>query len=911
MPRQAKPISAALAAYTILVPSAGLGVELPVLENAIALLREPVVVSTLTLGIGLGALIAVLLRPRRETAPAPQAMDTTGADAPDRPLGQWAGLCHALCARTGARLVCIHISDDGFDATLRAAWQPHERQQQPKLSFTLPPPSNETRIYSADHAPLPAITQIAPSGAVAGLSVPILSPSRQPVGWLSAFFNYPDVDRGSAAVSETAALVGALHHLASRPLAEVPDGLASGLSSVPAAVALRDANGNLLDSNDNFRILFTDCDDDDQTQLDSIEEDTSLLPSAMEALYTAEHEVRRRKAAVVRALTIDQNGQRVNCCFIGSPLLDNDRITGFASVVLDTGLDTDALSSLPTSQEQRALQTLRAIGEPIISLDTNGGIRHMNPAAERLIGLDLASAIDRPFADVCRLCEIDSRDVFDLHSYLKRAVPSVQIDCAMLSPDGRDSKRRVHLTLSSVFDRGGTPIGAAVTLRDVTLQHRITSQLMHQATHDPVTTLINRQQFISTLETALRTVQSDGREQVLVQIDLDDFKLINDGVGHFAGDALLAQLTPLIQRHLLPEDTLARLGGDEFGLLLTNSDLVRAEAVANKINAEFADFKFEWSGKRYDVHACMGITPVLADATSAMELMQRADVACQTAKESPHWDVIIYGADDSEPARKRGTMKMVNVLHHALEHDRFCLFAQPIVALDPSIRESGRHHYELLLRMLDPDGRAVGPARFLGAAERYGLTSRIDRWVIQRALALAGSAFHERGYEFGVNLSGSSLSDPTLLDFISHGMNQFDFKNNRFCFEITETEAIFDLDVARHIILSLRDRGCLFALDDFGSGLSSFTYLKHLPVDYLKIDGSFVRGMVSNPVDQSIVEQIHQVGKRLNLPTVAEFVEDRETLHALRKLGIDYVQGHLFAQPKPVEEVFSSLEPAR
>ncbi|MEM6987969.1 MAG: EAL domain-containing protein, partial [Pseudomonadota bacterium] len=191
------------------------------------------------------------------------------------------------------------------------------------------------------------------------------------------------------------------------------------------------------------------------------------------------------------------------------------------------------------------------------------------------------------------------------------------------------------------------------------------------------------------------------------------------------------------------------------------------------------------------------------------------------------------------------------------------------------------------------------------AAERYGLTSKIDRWVIQHALALAGSVYHEQGYEFGVNLSGSSLSDPTLLDFISHEMNHYDFRSNHICFEITETEAIVDLDVARHVILSLRDRGCRFALDDFGSGLSSFTYLKHLPVDYLKIDGSFVKEMVGNPVDQSIVEQIHQVGKRLGLPTVAEFVENKETLHAIRKLGIDYAQGHLFAQPKPIEEVFS------
>lgn len=924
MSRDSAKLYAAGALLTLGLPSIASAAEMPSLESAIALLREPTVASALGVGIGVGALLAVLLRRRPERPTTDNRV--AAPDRPDRPLGHWSGLCHALSVRTGARLVCIHVSDNGLESELKAAWQAGGSQHAP-LNFSLPAPSNETRVYNADRAPLPSVTQIAASGAVAGISVPILSPGHIPVGWLSAFFDYTEIDpSGQAAAHETAALVGALHHLASTPQVDVPPGLASGLSSVPAAVALRDEHGNLLESNDSFRILFADCEEEDQTQLDGIEEDASLLPSAIEALYTAEHEVRRRGKAVVRALAIEQNGQRLNCCFLGSPLFHEGRITGYVSVVIDTGLNTDALSTLPTSQEQRALQTLRAIGEAVISLDTDGGIRHLNPAAERLIGLSLADAIDRPFVEACALRDAGTDEPFDLHRYLKRAVPSVQVDCVLLSAQGQltdnpsparaatdlatsqHAERRVHLTLSSVLDRGGTSIGAAVTLSDVTLQHRITDQLMHQATHDPVTELINRQQFITTLETALRTVQSEGHDQVLVQIDLDDFKLINDGVGHFAGDALLAQLAPLIQRHLKPEDRLGRLGGDEFGLLLVHTDLVRAKAVADKINAELTAFKFEWSGKRYDVRASIGLTPVLADATSAMELMQRADVACQTAKDSPHWDVFIYGSGDSEPARKHGTMQMVNVLHHALEHNRFCLFAQPIIALDANVRSGGRQHFELLLRMLDPDDQAVSPGRFLGAAERYGLSSKIDRWVIQNALALAGNTFHENGYEFGINLSGSSLSDPTLLDFIAAEMNQYDFRNNNLCFEITETEAIVDLDVARHIILSLRDRGCRFALDDFGSGLSSFTYLKHLPVDYLKIDGSFVKDMVGNPVDQSIVEQIHLVGKRLGLPTVAEFVENRDTLHAIRKLGIDYAQGHLFAQPKPIETVFSISE---
>ena len=899
-------------------------------EASVQSLLSPGLASALVIGLMLGATVAVLFR-RRSPRPAPHKQ--TNEPKPDRALGQWAGLCHALSVRIGARLVCIHISDNGMESELKAAWQavndPHAA-----LNFTLPPPSNESRLYNADRAPLPAVSQIAATGAVAGMSVPVLSPEGQPVGWLSAFFDHVEIDpSGQAAAAETAALIGALNHLATDVRAQVSDNLIAQLANIPAAVAVRDERGNLLEANDSFRILFDDCDEEDQTQLDGIEEDATLLPSAIEALHTAEHEVRRRNAAVVRSLAIERNGQRINCCFVGSPLINGDLTTGYASVVVDTALGTDAMSALPTSQEQRALQTLRAIGEAVISLDTDGGIRHMNPAAERLLGIDLANAIDLPLVAACNLRDAGSGQPFDLHTYLKRAVPSIQVDCLLTinSDDsvfatdqtgnsrdstapgrkGATSVRRVHLTLSSVLDRSGTPIGAAVTLSDVTLQHRITDQLMHQATHDPVTALINRQQFISTLESALRKAQIEGHDQVLMQIDLDDFKLINDGVGHFAGDALLTQITPLIQRHLQPHDELGRLGGDEFGVLLRDTDLVRAKRIADNIITSLCAFKFEWSGKRYDVRACIGVTPVLADATSAMELMQRADVACHTAKDSPHWDVFIYGSGDSEAARKHGTMQMVNVLHHALEHDRFCLYAQPIVAINAKARAGGRLHHELLLRMLDPDGKAISPGRFLGAAERYGLTSKIDRWVIHHALALAGRARHDKGFEFGVNLSGSSLSDPTLLDFISGEMNRHDFDNNTLCFEITETEAIVDLDVARHLILSLRDRGCRFALDDFGSGLSSFTYLKHLPVDYIKIDGSFVKDMVGNPVDQSIVEQIHEVGKRLGLPTIAEFVENRETLHAIRTLGIDYAQGHLISEPKPAEELLlRATEPA-
>ncbi len=881
------------------------------------------VAAALVLGLVAGAVLTALMRRRRQTPPATQ---TQSEPRPDRALGHWAGLCHALSVRIGARVVCIHISDEGQEAELKAVWQ-NVKTPNNTLTFSLPPPSNEIRLYNADRAPLPAVTQIAATGAVAGMSVPVISPNGQPIGWLSAFFDHVEIDNaGQAAAAETAALVGALHHLANSDRAGVPNDLVANLASLPAAVALRDERGNLLESNDSFRILFADCDDEDCTQLDGIEEDATLLPSAVEALHAAEHEVRRRATVVVRSLAIERNGQRINCYFLGSPLFDGEHITGYASVVIDTALGSDSLSTLPTSQEQRALQTLRAIGEAVISLDTSGGIRHMNPAAERLIGTPLAHAIDLPLVEACNLRDASTGQPFDLHVYLNRAVPSIQVDCFLdvaadvgHSPDqtqkpstaARQSERRVHLTLSSVLDRSGTPLGAAVTLTDVTLQHRITDQLMHQATHDPVTALINRQAFISTIESALRNVQNDGQDQVLMHVDLDDFKLINDGVGHFAGDALLTQVAPLIQRHLLAHDELGRLGGDEFGVLLRSTDLVRAEEIANNIITELANFKFSWSGKRYDVRACIGIAPVLPDATSAMELMQRADVACHTAKDSPHYDVFIYSSGDSEAARKHGAMQMVNVLNHALEHDRFCLYAQPIAPINARARAGAKQHYELLLRMLDPDGNAISPGRFLGAAERYGLTGKIDRWVIRSALNLAGRARHERGFELGINLSGSSLSDPTLLEYISGEMNRHDFANNTLCFEITETEAIVDLDVARHIILSLRDRGCRFALDDFGSGLSSFTYLKHLPVDYLKIDGSFVKDMVSNPVDRSIVEQIHQVGTRLQLPTIAEFVENRETLHAVRKLGIDYAQGHLISEPKPAEAlILKQAEPA-
>jgi diguanylate cyclase (GGDEF)-like protein len=389
----------------------------------------------------------------------------------------------------------------------------------------------------------------------------------------------------------------------------------------------------------------------------------------------------------------------------------------------------------------------------------------------------------------------------------------------------------------------------------------------------------------------------------LFYLDLDQFKVVNDTCGHVAGDELLRQLSQTLLQRLRRGDTLARLGGDEFGILLENCPPREAMRVARDLLQVVQRFRFTWMDKSFSLGACIGVVDISADTESMTTALQAADTACFTAKEKGRNRIHLYQADDADLTRRQGEMQWVAHITSALEEDRFCLYYQPIVALQDAAVEE---HWEMLLRLKDPDGSIIPPGVFIPAAERYNLMPAVDRWVIRNVIAWCArrlEAAPERPLPVcGINLSGVTFSDQALVGFIRDTLAEHEVPPACLCFEITETAAIANINEAVQFIVELKELGCRFALDDFGSGMSSFAYLKNLPVDFLKIDGNFVRAIVDDPVDHVMVEAINRVGQVMGIRTIAEYVENDEIRSKLTQLGVDFGQGYGIARPRPIED---------
>jgi diguanylate cyclase (GGDEF)-like protein len=441
-----------------------------------------------------------------------------------------------------------------------------------------------------------------------------------------------------------------------------------------------------------------------------------------------------------------------------------------------------------------------------------------------------------------------------------------------------------------------------MVFHDVSKERRLRRALAYQASHDALTGLINRREFENRLNEALSSARADpSRTHVLLYLDLDQFKLVNDTCGHQAGDRLLKQITGLLQTRLRSSDTIARLGGDEFGVLLEDCNAERAAKIADNLRQAIRDYRFEWHDGPMNVGVSIGIVEINGASESIASVMSAADVACYAAKDSGRNRVHMYQTS-SAPERHR-EMQWVSRLTRACEENRLELYYQPIVPIGSN--KDPRGHYELLLRMRGENGELVLPHEFIPAAERYNIMPMIDRWVVSQAL---GALAHYRsdgdirhGYTLSINLSGTSLNDDHFLEFLINELQTYDLSPGAVCFEITETAAIANLANVVHFMREFRARGCLFSLDDFGSGLSSFMYLKNLPVDYLKIDGQFIQNVTTDHVDRSMVVAITQIGHAMGIKTIAERVESAEVLACLADIGVEYAQGFYVAMPESVE----------
>jgi diguanylate cyclase (GGDEF)-like protein/PAS domain S-box-containing protein len=563
-------------------------------------------------------------------------------------------------------------------------------------------------------------------------------------------------------------------------------------------------------------------------------------------------------------------------------------------------------------EKVRAQVTLESIGDGVITTDAEGRIVYMNPVAEQFTEWKGDAARGRPLSEVFKIFDEDSKrlEEYPIHYCLQEG-RVIRHDSHHLLMSHEGGKIEVQDSAAPIRDRDGAILGAVVVFHDVTEIQSMARRMAFLASHDPLTGLLNRREFETRLNQVLESAQSGQREHALLYLDLDQFKIVNDTCGHIAGDELLKQLANHMQKEIRASDVLARLGGDEFGVVLEDCSVDKAKQIAELLRQSVKDFRFLWESRTFEIGVSIGLVPISRDSGGITEVLSAADSACYVAKDHGRNRIHIYQPGDRAMAQRRGEMQWVHRLRQGLENNSFDLYCQAIVPLGEEASPSARF-YEILVRVQDED--LVLPAAFIPAAERYHLMPSIDRWVIRTVFSMleehqARSGGGEPGSaRFAINLSGQSLGDEKFLDFVMQQFAQHRISPASICFEITETAAIANLARARDFIARLKSMGCRFALDDFGSGLSSFGYLKSLSVDYLKIAGDFIEGMVEDPVDHAMVEAINQIGHVMGLTTIAESVENAPILNSIREMGVDYAQGLGIDTPKPLHQVLQLPE---
>lgn len=554
-------------------------------------------------------------------------------------------------------------------------------------------------------------------------------------------------------------------------------------------------------------------------------------------------------------------------------------------------------------EKERAEVTLYAITDSVVTVDVNESILYINPAAEKLLMSEKGSVIGRQFRDVFKIVnENTGDDIEDLLAECFRTGDIISLPEHSSLLTLHDDPVSIEASIATMRSNSGELMGAVIVIQDVSHTRRLTQQLSYQASHDMLTGLYNRRKFEEYLEEILLNVREEDRNHTLLYLDLDNFKIVNDTSGHVAGDELLKQLPPLFHEVMRSGDIVARLGGDEFGVILQNCGLKQAVAIADKIRQKIQAFRFNWNDRIFDIGVSIGVTSINADNAEMSQVLSSADVACYAAKDSGRNRVHVYEPSDAAVSERYGQMYWTSRISRALTEKRFHIYQQPIVG----VCDDSRNHVEILLRMKEDNGDIIPPGVFIPAAERYGLMPQIDRWVIEEVfkyIAINDPADPVAGTNrvFAINLSGDSINKGTLQEYILMLKDKYRISLENICFEITETVAISNLSKASQFIKELKKHGCQFALDDFGSGLSSFAYLKNLPVNYLKIDGAFIRDICKGKIDRTMVESIQHIGSVMGLLTVAEHVEDSSTYSVLREIGVDYVQGYLLGRPEAIE----------
>ncbi len=605
--------------------------------------------------------------------------------------------------------------------------------------------------------------------------------------------------------------------------------------------------------------------------------------------YVSEYRIRHKKG---HWLWVTERGQVVEWGKDDTPV----RMSGTLSDINRNKIAEQELNKLSLAVE--------ASNASIVITDTQGNIEYVNPGFIKNYGYQKHEVLGRNI-DVLNSKQASMGNYDELRLHIKNGRNWRGI-LPHKRKDGTIQQDRV--IISSVKNDQGKITNYISIQEDITYEYELSKKLSFQASHDALTGLVNRREFERRALRLLGSVKTTNLQHALCFLDLDQFKVVNDTCGHVAGDELLRQISTVLREEIRDRDTLARLGGDEFAILMEHCTLEDAKRVASTIQNTLQEYQFTWGEHVFRIGASIGLVPIDENIEDLNELMKHADAACYAAKELGRNRIHVFHHLDETLAQRQGEMQWVTKIYRALESDQFCLFAQRIEPLNSASKEC---HYELLLRMCEHDGKIYPPGSFLPAAERYNLISKIDRWVIQHALKVLSlhPEFLEEVKYVSINISGQSLTEDSFIEFVIDQLRQYADIANKICFEITETAAIANLTKAREMIIRLKELGCYFALDDFGSGLSSFAYLKNLPVDSIKIDGMFVKDIPLDPIDHAMVKSINEIAQVMGMQTIAEFVENDSIKDMLSEIGVNYAQGFGIGKPVQLGEILDLTAP--